>query len=137
MVTNHADAQLSPQDTLYQTVVRLDSLYFAAYNTCDMKTQSELIAKNIEFYHDSGGLITSKKKLLKAIEQNICGKVTRELIAGSIEVHEIPGWGAIEMGLHQFHNNQEPDVVPRPGKFIVFWQKTNDGWVMVKVVSLH
>ncbi|NNK17797.1 MAG: nuclear transport factor 2 family protein, partial [Maribacter sp.] len=95
----------------------MDSTYFTAYNTCDLKTQAEIIAEDVEFYHDQGGLSTSKKELLESIEKNICGKVTRELIEGSLEVHEIKGYGAVAMGLHKFHNNQEPDAISKPSKF--------------------
>lgn len=132
-----AMAQLPERDTLYRTIVTLDSVYFTAYNTCDLQTQANLFAEDIEFYHDSGGLMTSKQELLAGIQEHICGKVSRELIPGSIEVHAIPGWGAIEMGLHQFHNKEEPETVPHPSRFIIFWQQTANGWQMTKVVSLH
>jgi hypothetical protein len=134
---NNAHSQLAPTDPLYQTIARLDSILFTAYNTCDMKTQAALYSDTLEFYHDHGGLDTSKQNVLKAIERNICGKVTRELIKGSLEVHPIPGYGAIEMGLHQFHNKTEPDAKPHPSKFIVFWRQRGDKWQIAKVVSLH
>ena len=134
---NKAHSQLAPTDPLYQTIARLDSVLFTAYNTCDMKTQAALYSDTLEFYHDHGGLDTSKQNVLKAIERNICGKVTRELIKGSLEVHRIPGYGAIEMGLHQFHNKNEPDAKPHPSKFIVFWRQRGEKWQIAKVVSLH
>jgi glutathionyl-hydroquinone reductase len=36
-------------DSLYQTIVRLDSIYFDAYNKCDIPKQSGLYADTIEF----------------------------------------------------------------------------------------
>jgi len=93
--------------TLYQTILELDSIFFTAYNTCDLKKQAELYSDSIEFYHDQGGLIKSKQIILQATERNICGKVTRELVKGSIEVSPIPNYGAVEIGMHMFHNNQE------------------------------
>jgi hypothetical protein len=48
--------------------------------------QEHIISENLEFYHDQGGLLTSKTKLIAALKNNICGKVTRELLKGSIEV---------------------------------------------------
>jgi len=71
---------------LYNTIVHMDSVYFNAYNTCDMDKQAAIYADSIEFYHDKGGLQTSKQALLDAIKKNICGKVTRQLVPGSIEV---------------------------------------------------
>ena len=72
---------------LYNTIVHMDSVYFNAYNDCDMDKQAAIYADSIEFYHDGSGLETSKKALLAAIKQNICGKVSRVLVKGSIEVY--------------------------------------------------
>lgn len=123
---------------LYKTIISQDSIFFNAYNTCDMKKQSEYYADNIEFFHDQGGLMTSKKDLLEATEKNICGKVTRILVENSIEVYAINGYGAVETGLHKFknkeQNNNEPSV---PSKFIIIWHKKESGWEIAKVISLH
>ncbi|HEX2396469.1 MAG TPA: nuclear transport factor 2 family protein, partial [Bacteroidales bacterium] len=89
---------------LYDTIVYLDSIFFNAYNTCDMELQSEFYSENIEFYHDLGGLSTSKQDILNAIRNNICDKVTRERLKESIEVYPIANYGAVEMGLHRFYN---------------------------------
>ena len=83
---------------LYNKIVQLDSILFDAYNNCKMNVSEELYSDSIEFYHDRGGLSTSKKGLLEALKNNICGKVTRHLVIGSIEVSPIPGYGAVEIG---------------------------------------
>lgn len=122
---------------LYNTIVHMDSVYFNAYNTCDMATQAAVYSDSIEFYHDKAGLMTSKKDLLKALKDNICGKVTRVLVPGSIEVYPIGNWGAVEIGLHRFINHVESETPSKPDKFIVIWQHKNDKWQITKVVSLH
>ncbi len=122
---------------LYKTIVKLDSIFFTAYNNCDLKKQSELLSEDLEFYHDKGGLSTSKEEVMTAIENNICGKVTRTLVKGSIEVHEIPGFGAVQMGLHKFHNNQEPNALSKASKFITIWKRQDEGWKITRVISLH
>ena len=133
-----ADPYKPDDPALYNTIVQLDSIYFNAYNKCDMDKQTAMYDADIEFYHDKGGLMTSKKELLEAIKKNICGKVTRELVAGSIEVYPIKDYGAIEMGLHKFHNNQEKEGTPsHAGKFIIIWQQKNNEWKIKRVVSLH
>ena len=128
-----------PDDpALYNTIVHMDSVYFNAYNTCDMATQTALYSDSIEFYHDKTGLSTSKQDILNAIKNNICGKVTRELVPGSIEVYPINGFGAIEMGMHMFHNHMEQQVTPpKASKFIIIWQNSSEGWKIKRVVSLH
>ena len=129
--------QETQDSELYNTIIELDKTYFKAYNECDMKTQSEFYDDDIEFYHDKGGLATDKTELLKSIERNICGKVTRTLIEESVEVHPIKGFGAVQIGMHKFYNNQEPDAISKPTKFIVVWKKTDSKWLMSRVISLH
>jgi hypothetical protein len=123
---------------LYDTIVRLDSIFFEAYNTCKMDVQAFYYSDSIEFYHDQGGLQTSKQGILDGTRRNICGKVTRELVKGSIEVYPIRGYGAIEMGLHRFHNSAEKGGTPsHAGKFIIIWHHKNNQWEISRVVSLH
>ena len=122
---------------LYKEIVKMDSIYFTAYNNCDMKTQALLFDDKIEFYHDRGGLLTDKAELLKALEENICNKVRRDLIKGSVEVYQIPNYGAIQIGYHKFFNKEEPKAKSIPSKFVVIWKKKNKKWTITKVVSLH
>jgi ketosteroid isomerase-like protein len=123
---------------LYDAITAMDSTFFDAYNNCNMNKQAAFYADSLEFYHDQGGLMTSKQEVLDGTKKNICGKVTRELIAGSIEVYPIKGYGAVEIGLHKFHNNQEPaGTSSKISKFIIMWQLTNEKWRIAKVISLH
>jgi hypothetical protein len=122
---------------LYQTIVNLDSTFFTAYNTCDINRQIQMYADSIEFYHDQGGLMTSKNDLIEATKKNICGKVTRELVKGSIEVSPIANYGAVEIGMHMFHNNQEPNQIPHPSRFVIIWKNHEGKWTITRVISLH
>ncbi len=122
---------------IYDIIVAKDKEYFTAYNTCDMKKQALLYSEDLEFFHDKGGLSTSKQEILTSIEKNICGKVTRTLIDGIIEVYPIKDYGAIEIGYHKFYNNQEPDAKSKPSKFIMVWKKEGEKWLISKVISLH
>ncbi len=123
---------------LYNTIVAMDSTFFQAYNTCNLDKQAAIYSDNIEFYHDKGGLMTIKQDLIDGTKNNIFGKVTRELVKGSIEVYPIKDFGAIEMGLHKFHNNTEKERMPsHSSKFIIFWKNDNNIWTITKVVSLH
>lgn len=130
---------IASKQNLYNEIVKMDSLFFTAYNTCDIKTQAFIYSDSIEFYHDKGGLSTSKKDILEATQKNICGKVSRELIQGSIEVYAIKGYGAVEMGLHKFHNNQEPEANQQKesSRFIIIWHQLKDKWEITRVISLH
>lgn len=129
----------TPDDrALYDTIVHLDSVFFAAYNTCDQNFEqyASFYSDSIEFYHDGGGLSTSKEGILQSTKQNVCGRVERRLVAGSIEVYPIKGYGAVEMGLHRFHNRVEGST-GRVGRFVVIWRREPAGWKIARVVSLH
>jgi hypothetical protein len=125
---------------LYQAIVKQDIVFFDAYNHCDTKfeTYADFYSDDIEFYHDQGGLSDSKKDILEGTKKNICGKVTRTLVPGSIEVYPIKDYGAIEIGLHSFSNNTNPPDEPRKiSRFTIFWKLINGRWKIAKVISLH
>lgn len=122
---------------LHDAIVRMDSIFFGAYNTCKLDVQASIYADTMEFYHDKSGLTNSKKDVLNGTEKYVCGKVTRQLIPGSIEVYPIHDYGAIELGQHKFFNNQEPNAPQHVSRFIIFWKKAGNDWKIEKVVSLH
>ena len=122
---------------LRDTILHMDSVFFNAYNSCDMATQADVIADSIEFYHDRGGLSTSKKDLLTGIKNNICGKVTRVLDKESVEVYPVPGFGAVEVGYHRFINHQESEKPSGPGRFVIFWRQKDGKWQMYRIASMH
>lgn len=121
---------------LYDSIVYLDSILFDGYNNCRLEIFEKYFSGNLEFYHDKGGLTTSKKELLVSLKNNICGKVKRLLVAGSIEVYPIPGYGAIQTGSHRFYNIKE-NSTSRPGKFIHTWHREKGEWKITRVISLH
>ena len=130
--------EYKPSDVkLHTEILKMDTKYFNAYNSCDMKTQAEIYDEDLEFFHDKGGLMTSKSDLLRSLEKNICGKVTRTLIKGSVEVYPIKNYGAVQIGYHKFFNKEEPDAKSVPSKFIVIWKNKNNSWKITKVISLH
>lgn len=122
---------------LQKTIEQQDSIFFNAYNNCNMELQAAYFSDSIEFFHDRTGLETSKANILASTKKYICGKVTRKLVPGSIEVSPLPGYGAVELGMHQFSNNQEPNSISKPSKFVIVWKQEADKWKITKVISLH
>jgi len=127
----------NPKNEMHQQIIKMDSIYFNAYNNCDISTQRKFLSNDIEFFHDRAGLSTSKTEILSSIKKNICGKVTRILIEDSIETYPIKNYGAVEIGYHKFINNEEPNNQSTPSKFIIIWKEENAKWEMTKIVSLH
>ena len=126
----------SAEIKLYNTIVRLDSLLFDSYNSCKPDQYESMLSDNFEFYHDTGGFSNSKKENVEGIKKYICGKVNRELLKGSIEVSAIPGYGAVEIGSHRFHNFVEKST-SQFSKFVIIWQFKANEWKVTRVISLH
>ncbi len=128
---------LPANQELYETIVALDKKLFDAYNSCDMDMQTALYSEDLEFFHDEGGLSTSKENVLTALKNNICDKVTRTLIEGSIEVYPIKDYGAVEIGYHSFNDKKTPENKSKGSRFIMIWKKTDENWTVTRVISLH
>lgn len=127
-----------PTDTIiFSEIESMDKVFFDAYNSCDLKKQDSIYSDTIEFFHDKGGLMTSKEEIIQGTKKNICNKVTRHLVPRSIEVYPINNYGAVEIGFHSFYNNLEPTAKSKPSKFIIIWKKENQNWKITKVISLH
>jgi hypothetical protein len=59
-------------------------------------------------------------------------------VKGNVEVYSIKNYGAVEIGLHKFHNNQElAGATSTASKFIIMRQHDNTEWRITKVISLH
>jgi ketosteroid isomerase-like protein len=123
-------------DALAPAIESLDSQLFDAFNHCRLDAFAALLAEDIEFYHDIGGLSRSRHDVVESVKNNICGKVTRELVPGTLEVYPIPGYGAVELGVHRFHHPGHEDVEPvGEGRFVHIWHQTGDGWKLSRVIS--
>ncbi len=136
----HAQAQTAKNppapDQLFQTVAALDTELFDAYNRCDLEKLGSLVADDLEFYHDKTGLSVGKQKFLAAIQQNICGKVRRDLVPGTMQVYPINGYGAVEMGIHRFHHPGHDDTEGvGEAKFVTLWQNQGGRWKITRVIS--
>src|SRR2546429_9812339 len=74
--------------------------------------RSSFLAEDVEFYHDQGGVTLGRAALTESVKNNICGKVTRELVPGSLQVYYMKGFGAVEIGVHRFHHPGHEDTEP-------------------------
>jgi hypothetical protein len=119
---------------LTQAVTALDKKLFDAYNTCDLPTMGALVTDDLEFYHDKTGLAVGKQVFLDAIKNNICGKVTRQLVPGTLEVYPLHGYGAVEIGVHRFYHPNEPNNIGE-AKFVQLWQYKDGAWKVSRVIS--
>lgn len=121
---------------LTRAISALDTQLFDAYTNCDIDKLGSLVVDDLEFYHDKTGLAVGKQPFLVAIKNNICGKVRRELVKGSLEVYPLKGYGAVEIGTHRFYHpgTQDHDVVGE-AKFVQLWQYKDGTWKVSRVIS--
>jgi uncharacterized protein DUF4440 len=143
LFAGRADAQavqalesIKSQQELDKAIASLDAALFDSYNRCDLEKFSSFFANEVEFYHDQGGVTLGKEKLTDSIKNNICGKVTRELVPGTLQVYYMKGYGAVEMGVHRFHHTGHEDTEPvGEGKFINLWQYKDGTWKITRAIS--
>jgi len=129
----HAQSTTAP-NPLFKTIQSLDAQLFEAYNHCDLATFSSLVADDLEFYHDVTGFTPGRQALVDGVKNNICGKVTRELVPGTLEVYPIANYGAVEIGVHRFHHPGHENEVGE-AKFIELWQNKDGAWKLTRVIS--
>ncbi|MET0519961.1 MAG: nuclear transport factor 2 family protein [Burkholderiaceae bacterium] len=124
---------ISPAETV-RIVTELDRQHFDAFNNCDLKTLASLYAPGAEFYHDLSGRVLSGEQLVAAVQKNICGKVQRRLIPGSLEVFPMAGFGAIARGRHCFYELGASNCIQQ-GQFFMLWKFDGARWQLTRVLS--
>jgi hypothetical protein len=128
--------KIQNQEELDRAITALDAALFDSYNRCDLVKFASFIDDNVEFYHDQGGVTLGQAALTDSVKKNICGKVTRDLVPGSLKVYPMKGYGALEVGVHRFHHPGHDDTEGvGEGQFIHLWQYKDGAWKITRVVS--
>jgi len=121
---------------LLQTILALDKALFSAIDRCDMTEFASFWAEDVEFYHDKDGLTIGRDNIVTSVKNNLCGKVKRELVPGTLEVYPLNGYGAVEIGVHRFlHPGTQDHGVVGEAKFIHLWQNKDGKWKITRVIS--
>ena len=129
--------EIKSQPELDKAITALDAKLFEAYNHCDLATFRSLVADDVEFYHDQGGLTLGGDKLTDSIKNNICtGDTQRVLVPGTVKIYYMKGYGAIEMGVHRFlHPKTETVNGTGEGSFVHLWRYKDGAWKVTRVLS--
>lgn len=129
--------QIKNQAELDSAVTALDKELFDAYNHCDLKTFESLLADDVEFYHDQGGVTLGKEKLTESVKNNICtGDTQRVLVAGTLKIYYMQGYGAIETGVHRFlHPRTEAVNGTGEASFFTLWRYKDGEWKVTRAFS--
>lgn len=132
-----AAAAIAPRDPLYERMLALDTAMFDSFNRCSDPAQfakhEAFFAKDVEFYHDLGGVTLGTDALMANTRKNVCGKFRRELDAASFRVYPIPGYGAMTIGSHRFCHT--PTTCEGAGEFTTIWREKDGVWQVTRALS--
>lgn len=124
------------QNELLSKIAQLDSALFTAYNSKNLALMKTYFTKDLEWYQDNGGLIDFDKVFINF--QSIFNReydLKRNLIKESLEVHPIEGYGAIEVGKHQFSHIENGKLEVGTFKFLMIWKNESGNWKISRVIS--
>lgn len=141
-----AQAQLPPDSEVYKTLKQNDSLVFdRGFNNCELEAFFHLIAEDLEFYHDIGGVTRSRDQFVQQYKNGICGnpdyRSRRELQPGSLEVFPLYDngklYGALQKGVHRFFEKpkDKPEIPGSTARFTHLWILEDDRWLLTRVLS--
>ena len=128
-----------------QIAARDAELFDLLFNRCEPERMRALLAPDLEFYHDKGGLVRGADAFV-ADYARFCAerqapnawRSRRALIPESLIVDPVPGIGAIEAGEHLFYERQGegPERLAGRARFAQVWLLGEDGqWRLSRVLS--
>lgn len=126
----------SSPSALYKAISKMDSALSEAFNAHDLNALMSAFSEDLEFYHDAGGLqsYTQVKDGFGGLFAKNDG-IRREMVAGTLEVYPIRGYGAIEVGAHRFCHDENGRSDCGTFKFLQVWRSEAGKWRITRVVS--
>jgi Domain of unknown function (DUF4440) len=134
-------ASADPFENLEKTILYHDSIFWFAYNACDVDKMSSYFTEDLEFYHDKNGVTSPRVKMDEAMQKGLCGNenwhLRREAIKGTVKVFPMKGFGALISGEHVFYINEtgKKEYLDGYGKFTHLWKYADGVWRMSRVIS--
>lgn len=123
---------------LAAAIAAQDAAVFDAFNRCADPEQLDRHATyfdaDVEFYHDQGGVTWTREAMIANTRQHACGRYTRELVAGSLQVFPVAGFGAISQGRHRFCQ-RDSGRCEGVADFTMVWRQDGAGWRVTRVLS--
>lgn len=140
------NVEVPAQPALTQAIAARDTALFdMMFAGCDASALTAMVTDDMEFYHDKGGLMT-RDAFIADYARSCAAKRApdawrsrRELVAGSMRVYAIPGFGAVEEGAHVFHERKGdgPERLVGKARFSILWKLGADGqWRMARTFSI-
>lgn len=126
------------KESLFSTIAALDHAVFEAFNNCSSPEQLQKHAsyfdKDVEFYHDNGGVTWNRQEMLANTQKYVCGNYRRELVADTLKVYPIKNFGAIAQGVHRFCQIKT-GTCEGLADFVIVWRNVDNKWEITRVLS--
>lgn len=119
-------------------------LFAVLFERCEPERMRALVTADIEFYHDRDGVVRSADafvadyaRFCRERQAPDAWRSRRELVEASLNVHPVPGYGAIEDGEHLFYERRGdgPERLVGRARFTQLWQLSPEGWRLARVFS--
>lgn len=123
---------------LFDSIAALDAAAFDAFNKCSDPAQLQkhagYFAPDVEFYHDNGGVTWSRDSMIANTKKYVCGRFSREIIPGTLQVFPVKEYGAIAQGSHRFcqFDTKSCDGI---AEFVMVWANKDGAWKITRVLS--
>lgn len=131
---------------LTEAVRARDAALFAlVFDACEPEQLRAMVTPDFEMYHDRDGVVATSADAFVSGYARSCAerrapdawRSRRELVASTLNVHPVPGFGAIEDGEHIFYERRGngPERLVGRARFTQLWRLTPTGWRLARVFS--
>jgi len=121
------------------------ALFALVFEACAPDRLRAMVTPDFEMYHDRDGVVATTADAFVSDYARSCTerqapnawRSRRELVASTLNVHPVPGFGAIEDGEHVFYERRGdgPERLVGRARFTQLWRLTPDGWRLARVFS--
>lgn len=121
------------------------ALFALVFDACAPERLRAMVTPDFEMYHDREGVVATTADAFVSGYARSCAarnapdawRSRRELVASTLNVHPVPGYGAIEDGEHVFYERRGdgPERLVGRARFTQLWRLTPDGWRLARVFS--
>jgi hypothetical protein len=120
-------------------------LFSVMFDRCEPEALSGIITADFEFYHDKAGRMVGREAFVgdytascEAKKAADAWRSRRELVADTLKVYAIPGYGAVEEGTHLFYERQGdgPERLVGRARFSIVWSLEDGRWRAGRALSI-
>lgn len=131
---------------LHEAVAARSDAFFTLYHDqCDPERLRTMLAPDFEMYHDQNGVSANSADGFVERYAKRCrdrgkpgaNRLRRVLRRETLKIHPVPGYGAIEEGMHDYYGSVggRPERKVTQARYLGLWALTPDGWRLARAFS--